>query len=246
MSYLRDLSRSQKNAFLNAFEFFSDGAHQKTYEDLIASISSLQSWLEYYVTTANFESKVIDFFSEAVNDAILAYSFARVGTWRPALQSLRSTLENSLYFLYYKDHPIELLLWEKQKHRLGFTDLNLYFKGHPLLCGHNHQIETGIDAIEKSYAELSKAVHGSVAYFRMVGKSSFEYLPSIHVKDAVELSRFRSIVRRLIEGINQLFVAMFSESLQGAALPSLRQGIAGAVSAAKRAAIKKSFNIMLH
>lgn len=246
MSYFQSLSASQKAAYLKAHSFFSDPAFEKTYEDLMKSVASLQSWLEYYVNTNRFDAKVSAFFTEAVNDAILAYSFARVGTWRPALQNLRSTLENSLCFLYYKDHPVELMLWARQKHRVGFSDLSQYFKAHPLLCDYSHQSETGIDTLDKCYSGLSKAVHGSVDYFRMVKNSPLERLPSIHVKDAIELSRFKTTLKTLVEALNQLLVAMFRESLQGASLPSLRQGIAGAVSASKRARIKKSFNVMLH
>jgi hypothetical protein len=245
MSYLQTLSQSQKQAYEEAHRFFGDQTHEKTYEELISAVSSLNCWLEYYVRTNRFAEEVSDFFAEAVNDAILAYSFARVGTWRPALQSLRSTLENTLHFLYYKDHPVELQLWQQQRHRLGFTELISYFKGHPLLAGFNHQSETGIVQLEDAYASLSKAVHGSVSYFRMVSKAPLQELPSIHVADPVELLRFRSTLRDMVEAMNQLLVAIFRESLRGAALPALRHGIAATVSASRRAAIKKSFSVSL-
>lgn len=245
MSYFQTLSQSQKNAYEDAHAFFGEKVHEKTYEELIGAVSSLNCWLEYYVRTDRFPQEVSDFFAEAVNDAILAYSFARVGTWRPALQSLRSTLENTLHFLYYKDHPVELQLWQQQRHRIGFTDLVAYFKAHPLLAGFNHQSDTGIVALEDAYASLSKAVHGSVSYFRMVSKAPLQELPSIHVADAVELSRFKSTVRDLIEAVNQLLVANFRESLQGAALPALRHGIAVTVSPGRRTAIKKAFGVSL-
>jgi hypothetical protein len=192
MSYFHDLSKAQKEAYEDAHAFFGDKAHEKTYEVLIGAVSSLNCWLEYYVRTNRFSEEVSDFFAEAVNDAILAYSFARVGTWRPSLQSLRSTLENTLFFLYYKDHPVELQLWQQQKHRIGFTDLVAYFKGHPLLAGFNHQTDTGIVRLEDAYSSLSKAVHGSVSYFRMVNMAPLQELPSTHVTDVVELSRFRT------------------------------------------------------
>jgi hypothetical protein len=231
---------------LEAHSFFSDKAYVQSYLDLITCVASLQSWLEYYVRTNRFDAAVSAFFAEAVNDAILAYSFARVGTWRPALQSLRSTLENSLYFLYYKDHPVELLLWSKQNHRMGFTELSHYLKSHPLLSGYNHQTEIGIGTLDRCYADLSKAVHGSVDHFRMVVKTPFEELPSIHALNAIELARFRKTLRRLVEALNQLFVAMFREALQGAALPSLRNSVAACLSAKKRTTMKQSFNVMLH
>lgn len=106
---------------------------------------------------------------------------------------MRSTLENTLYFLYYKDHPVELQLWQQQRHRLGFTDLIAYFKGHPLLAEFNHQSETGIVALEDAYASLSKAVHGSVSYFRMVSKAPLQELPSFLL---LTRSNFRVSVRR--------------------------------------------------
>lgn len=246
MGYFSDLSDSQRHAYLDAHAFFSDSGSEKSFTGIISSIASLQSWLEYFVS-ARFNASVSAFFTEAVNDAILSYSFARVGTWRPALQSLRSTLENCLFFLYYKDHSVELALWSRQKHRIGFTELCHYLRAHPDLSDRNHQSETGIEHLEKAYSQLSQAVHGSVDHFRMVVKTSSSHeLPAIHVKSPVELSRYRTMLRQLVEALNQLLVAVFREHLQGAALPALRQAIAAAVSAKKKALAKNVYNVVLH
>lgn len=246
MSYFEELSAAQKDAFLDAHAFFSDTASERIFAKIIPSISSLQSWLEYYVLTDRFGQLVSDFFSEAVNDAILSYSFARVGTWRPALQSLRSTIENVLFFLYYKDHPIELALWHKQKHRIGFTHLCQYLRAHPFLSERDHQSETGIDDVEKAYARLSQAVHGSVEHFRMVKKSGTGKLPSVHVKSVPELSRYRSMTKEVIGALNLLLVATFSQDLQGTSLPTLRSGIGGALSAHAKNTCKGVFKVVLH
>ena len=244
MTYFQDLSKAQRDSFLAAHDYFSDAAHEPVYEQLIELVASLQGWLEYYVKTDRFPENVGNFFAEAVNDAILAYYFARVGTWRPAYQSLRSTLENSLYFLYYKDHPVELKLWEAQQHRMGFTALHGYLKGHPDLAVFNLQI-TGLEAIDASYASLSRAVHGSVEYFRMVSKAPNQELPSIHVHSPIELSHFKTALRKLVEAINQLFVAVFRADLQGTSLPLLRQGVANTIGPKRRTLIKTLFKVTL-
>jgi hypothetical protein len=245
MSLFSDFSNTQISAFTEAHGFFSDSASEKQFNSIFSSIASLQAWLEYFVDTNRFSEKTQMFFFEAVNDAILSCYFARVGTWRPAIQSLRSTLENCLQFLYYKDHLVELKLWENQKHKIGFQRLEEYLKQHPILAGHDHQSETGLVQIEQSYSLLSKAVHGSVDGFRMVSKSPGKQLPSIHVNSMVELSRYRTLVRSLFEALNQLLVAIFNEELQGTALPSLRQAIAHATSAGTRRTVKKAFKVVL-
>lgn len=245
MTYFDEISNAQKKAFLEAHTFFSNAQTEQHFVKAIPQISSLQCWLEYFVMTDRFRESVAGFFSEAVNDAILSYMFARVGTWRPALQSLRSALENTLFFLYYKDHQIELSLWANQKHRIGFSELCQYFRSHPNLVGLDHQSETGVGQLEIAYSKLSKAVHGSVESFRMVAKSPADQLPAVHVHSPVELSRYVSILKDVVEPLNLLLMGIFKESLQGTSLPALRQGIAGSLAPTRRTIAKKKFKVVL-
>lgn len=246
MTSVKKLAASQKDAFLEAHTFFSNPTHDKHFNDMVQSLASLQSWLEYFIVPTSFGSDVRNFFVEAVNDSIIAYSQARVGTWRPALQCLRSTLENALVFLYYKDHPVELQLWTQQQHRMGFAELCTYLKAHPLLLKFDHQSETGIVVLGEIYSELSRAVHGSVTFMRMTAKAPKEELPSMHIHSPAELSRFTGLVKTLVEYLNILFVAMFRESLTGTSLPLLRSAIAGAIADKRRKNVKKVFGVTLH
>src|SRR5262249_46734910 len=92
-------------------------AQRKKYLDSYRRIVTLNAWrTELLEKTISPES--LAFFLESQNDALTSHVFSRFGSWRSALKSLRSCIENVLFCLFYKDHPIELQLWHKGRHRL--------------------------------------------------------------------------------------------------------------------------------
>ena len=52
-----------------------------------------------------FSPEAAQFFFEAHNDAVLSHVNASIGCWRPALQALRSFMENTFSAIYYAEHP---------------------------------------------------------------------------------------------------------------------------------------------
>src|SRR5215213_4616852 len=90
--------------------------HSATFLESYSRLVSMNAWrsniLEDRISTGSLE-----FFAEALNDALVSHVFARIGSWRSALISLRSCIENTCYCLFYKDHPVELRLWEGGTHR---------------------------------------------------------------------------------------------------------------------------------
>jgi hypothetical protein len=118
-------------------------ASETTFQGSYARITSFQAWRTELLENM-IGADALGFFLEAQNDALVSHVFAGMGTWRAALKSLRSCLENVLFCLYYKDHAVELQLWHSGKHRLGFRDLEKYFREHPSISG----IEIGKQAID--------------------------------------------------------------------------------------------------
>src|SRR5580700_8104765 len=70
---------------------------------------SLQAWRAHVETRISEGS--LAFFLEAQNDALTSHVFGRLGSWRSALKALRGCIDNVLFCVYYKDHPVELELW---------------------------------------------------------------------------------------------------------------------------------------
>ena len=73
-----------------------------------------------------------------------------MGSWRAALQSLRSTIDNVLFCLFYKDHPVELRLWGQGKDKRSFSELFGYLKKHPEMNGLPQSV-VGVFDLEREY-----------------------------------------------------------------------------------------------
>jgi hypothetical protein len=90
---------------------------------------SLHAWRAFLEKRISESS--LAFFLEAQNDGLTSHVFANLGSWRSALKALRSCIENVMFCLYYKDHPVELILWEKGLHRPQISDFITYLERHP-------------------------------------------------------------------------------------------------------------------
>lgn len=153
------------------------------------------------------------------NDALVSHVSASFGAWRSSLQALRSCLENALCSIYYKDHPVELLLWAQGRYRIGFAELHRYLSEHPSLVKYELHL-TGLDIIADEYATLSKAVHASAASFRMTDPASMVLLWS---NEPAKIGMWAARERKVLEGLSLLMICMHSERLQGTLLVLLNQ-----------------------
>ena len=97
-------------------------AQEDLFKKSYIRLCSMQAWRSELLDSA-VDTEALAFFIEAQNDGVVSHVQARQGCWRPALQALRSMIENSYQMLYYKDHPIELMLWHQSKHRLNRKEL---------------------------------------------------------------------------------------------------------------------------
>ncbi|RJQ67306.1 MAG: hypothetical protein C4519_24225 [Desulfobacteraceae bacterium] len=204
-------------------------------------LSSLEAW-RAYVLEGTISPESLDFFIEAQNDALLSHAFARIGSWRAALKSLRSAVENVLFGLFYKDHPVEYMLWEKGKSQLPISEYRSYLERHPLYDSIPDEL-SGIALLKKEYATLSKAVHGSSTKFRMT-TAPYKF-PSLMVPEKPKLGQWATREKETLQMINQLMVSMFYEKIQGAKLRDLRKSISFSIPKKLHAKIRSTFGISL-
>jgi hypothetical protein len=201
-------------------------------------IASLQAWRSFLETRISGAS--LAFFLEAQNDALTSHVFANLGSWRSALKALRGCIDNVLFCLYYKDHPIELRLWHEGKHMLVFAEHFTYLDNHP-----DRVVVPSIDAMPRlraEYATLSKAVHASSKCFRMTNDIKETQLWS----DAVEQrGKWQTREQVVITHINYCLLALFRRELEGAAAPALRDAIGLVLPASRLADVKNHMKVII-
>ncbi len=215
---------SQRDFFVNSF----------------VRISAIQAW-----RTSLLEEKMSEdasaFFFEAQNDLLISHCLARSGSFRQALKALRSCIENVLFALYYKDHPVELTKWTLGQHKLGFSEMMTYFESHPSISSRPINL-TGLDLLKAEYSTLSKAVHGSAKCFRMT-----EALGDIRlwINDKASVGKWSSRERSVVTGLNLLLLNLFCENLKGANALGLRQVLSLSFTKTMRTSIKKELGVTL-
>ncbi|VVM55913.1 hypothetical protein PS647_01724 [Pseudomonas fluorescens] len=201
---------------------------------------SLQAWRSELLCDL-LPSDAEEFFQEAHNDALMSHALARQGAWRVALMSLRSLIENTIFGLYYCDHPVELQQWLNGEHKLGFSETISYLLRHPKLKDLDGSI-TGIENLKSEYATLSKAVHGSAKAFRMSRDGTVK---GLNLNSLADLGAWSTREKATITGLNLLLLCFFADHVKGAALPNLRKSISLAVPVAKHSAIRAALQVTL-
>ncbi len=204
-------------------------------------LTSLHAW-RTYVIEPMVPTDAAKFFIEAQNDSLSSHVFARCGSWRASLKSLRSCIENVFFCQYYKDHPIELRLWANGKHRMAFAECLLYFRQHPDLQGFERNL-AGLDRLEREYAVLSRAVHGSAPSFRMTLEDGTTNLWS---STPARLGAWETREKLVVLGLNLFLVAVYRSILAGTGLPGLRQAISVNISSDDlRLRLKEQFQVAI-
>lgn len=222
------LREELKVSFSN-YEDFLQSAVQGAYKSLSVHsdlffesyirIASMEAW-KGYVLEQHIEGAALGFFIESQNDMLLSNAFAKIGSWRAALKFLRSSLENILFCLYYKDHPVEYDLWQMGKHRPTISSFIKYLEDHPNFINTDDRL-TSIPLLKKEYSTLSRAVHSSTLPFRMT-KQPFDF-PSLVIADDGELNKWVSREKKCLQIINQLLLITFCTLLQDAKQNQLRK-----------------------
>ncbi len=215
-------------------------AHRGYFEDSYVRICSIQAWRLGVMQKLDSEGAEA-FFFEAQNDLLTSHWLARSGAFRPALKALRSAIENIYFSLYYKDHSVELELWETGKHRSSFTELHSYFEAHPHVSPHP-LAKASLAHIKKEYSTLSQAVHGSAKAFRMT-----QNLQEIRLwsSDAPSISKWASREKAVIQNINILLLHCFRERLLGASNRETRSVLSLVIPQAKHREIATTLQVKL-
>jgi hypothetical protein len=204
-------------------------------------ISSLESW-KAYILESKLSNTALSFFIECQNDVLISHTLAKIGSWRPALQSLRSAIENTLYCLYYKDHPVEYELWEMGKHQLPISDYVNYLSKHPAFVQIDENI-SGLALLKKEYASLSKAVHSSSIKVRMT--QIHQDFPAIMIPELAKLNQWVTREQRVIEIVNFMLITMYHKDLEGAKLRNLRKSTSISIPKAFHERIHSQFGVRL-
>lgn len=227
-----------KGQFLDSYSILE--SHEDEYSSSYVRLSSLEAWRAFVLEQVVSPGSLV-FFLEAQNDALLSHTFARIGAWRSALQSLRCAIENVLFCLYYKDHSVELELWNLGKHKIPISDFVNYLEKHPNFNSIDPEI-SGISLLKKEYSTLSKAVHGSSINFRMTHSNSF---PALMIPDDSKLNQWLARENRAIQVINQILITTYAKNLQGAKVRNLRKSISFAVPEGMHGSYRNIFGIRL-
>jgi hypothetical protein len=213
--------------------------HNGAYLDSYRRLVSIQAWraelLESLLSPGS-----LAFFLEAQNDAITSHVLAAYGGWRSSLKALRSCIENVCFAMYYKDHPVELQLWDRGKHRLAYSELAAYFEVHPAFDGIGSA--SPLAQLGHEYSTLSRAVHGTGKTFRM---SNEQDGVQFWTADVARLGMWGTRESHVISALNTLLLILFREHLQGGKLPNLRKAISLAIPQSRHAGIKAAFEVTL-
>lgn len=202
------------------------------------NICTIQAWREFVINKKlSIDSQA--FFFESQNDLLTSHCLARSGAFRQSLKSLRSSIENIYFSLFYNEHPIELLKWKDGLHKISFQELHTYFSGHPYLKNTTEQ-ECGLANLKDEYSTLSKAVHGSALAFRMT-----KNLTDIRIwsNDISEVGKWSSRENSVISSFNLLLINLFKDELLGTKNRQLRQVIGLTLTDKKISNIKEKLNI---
>lgn len=203
----------------------------------IAAINALK----VDVVEPNIPKGAAHFFFEAHNDVLLSHVNASFGSWRPALQALRSFMENTMAAIYYLDHSVEFERWTIGEFQISPRDLREYIAEHPRLAKLVKELDLKA-ALDKEYGTLSKAVHGSSSLFRMTTADGKTNIANPILADLGKWSaRERSVVDMSITAL----VGVLSHHLDGVKMQNLRSALSNAIQSNSRAALKKHMDISI-
>jgi hypothetical protein len=214
--------------------------HRPEFMESYFRIVSMQAW-RADVLEQQISPGALSFFLEAQNDALVSHVLAQMGSWRQALQALRSAIENVLFCAYYMNHPVELALWSTGAHKVSFSELIDYFSRHPKAQGLPPSV-TGIAIAKSEYGVLSRAVHASAQSFRMTQDG---HATQLWIPDRGRIGPWLTREKAAIAAINLLLLTLFRDQLQGAALPGTRKAISLAVPKSRHYDIKNHLGVRL-
>lgn len=203
----------------------------------IAAINALKVDL----VEPHFPKGAAHFFFEAHNDALLSHVNASFGSWRPALQALRSFMENTMAAIYYLDHLVEFEKWNVGDFQISPKEMREYIAEHPKLARIIKELDLKA-ALDKEYGTLSKAVHGSSSLFRM---TTADGKTNIANPSAADLGKWSARERSAVDICITALVGVLSQYLDGAKMQNLRSTLSIVIQSNSRAALKKHLDVSI-
>lgn len=207
-------------------------------DDAYSRLTTLQSWRSF-VLDQHVSKEALGFFAEAQNDGITSSILITSGLWRSSLKSLRSLIENLIQSAYFMDHPVEYRRWSEGKFRPTFSELFKYLSEHPDICKLPESLNPVAD-LKAHYRHLSNVVHSSSLEFRMTDDVDELVLWKTSAGD---VGRWSTTHKRVLRAANLLYLALFSERLQGAANKGLRESLAVVLPAALDEQVKQIMSV---
>ncbi|MCA2013490.1 hypothetical protein LCM17_18510 [Cereibacter sphaeroides] len=230
-----------KNTSATISKNISDFEGNSKLAESYARVASINA-LKVDIVEPHFPSGAAQFFFEAHNDALISHVNASYGSWRSALQALRSFMENTMAAIFYLDHPIEYMKWSAGNFKLSPREMRDYISEHPKLSMLADELCLKA-ALDEEYATLSKAVHGSSSLFRMTtgdGKTNIAN-PSL-----ADLGKWSARERSAVDICMTSLVAVTSDYLDGAKMSNLRAALSVAIQKKSRSALKKHLDVTIH
>lgn len=236
LNYLAFSKKFPREISKNVIKF---RGNQKLIESY-ARVAALNS-VKVDLVSHNFREGAARFFFEAHNDALVSHVNASFGSWRPALQALRSFFENTLASVFFQDHPVELKKWEMGKFRISPRELRDYVVDHPSVLDVGVMLNLKI-ALDSEYSTLSQAVHGSNSLFRM---STSDGKTNYATASVADLGKWAARERQTIDLCTCVLVAVLHEFLDGAKLAEVRKSLSFALQKNSRTALKTKLGISI-
>ncbi len=112
---------------------------------------------------------------EVFVDLHVAATLAMGGQYKSAGVILRTTIETSLFVLYFLDHPIEARMWANQGSDMSFrVTLETMTKAHYIAAASGVEPDDALlrlakETLSATYRSLSERVHGKHAFLNVTG-----------------------------------------------------------------------------
>lgn len=146
----QDFENTIRNFEKNEFEL----RENRSFKKLHTWLFSLFSLIEEIHNTSDNDLPLLN---EVRSDLIELISTLSYGLKRSSFLCMRSSVEHLFLHIYYKDHPIEYLQFQKTKHRLTFEELSRYVLHYPYF----RKADKIINTIINEYKKKSELIHAA-------------------------------------------------------------------------------------
>lgn len=133
--------------------------------DIVAlydSLKCLKTWL-HEIESFDIDNPALCFAREMQLSSQHAALLISLALYKPAAASMRSALENCLYYTYFRNHPIELQTQAlPNKYYITKKDVLEFHKIHTIRFNEMQQTLGLLSELEETYSYLSQIVHGQI------------------------------------------------------------------------------------